>query len=607
MRKLLFLLALIAAFVLLNAEYSEFQKFNAGDPDEYDRFGSEVSISGDYALIASPRGAEFGPNSGAVYVFHYENAEWVQTQKLVASNGATQDFFGGEISIDGDYAVIGCQSHCSYGDDDGAAYIFHNNNGIWEEIAFLSEEGLPDDAWMGCSVDIHGDYAIVGIRQDDEVAYHAGSALIYHNTNGIWERVIKLTASDGEASDLFGQYVAISDDYAIIGAHCNDDNGDNSGSVYVFQNNNGAWDEVDLLLASDGQAGDYFGSRIDIYGNTLLIGALTDDDNGIDSGSAYIFENTNGIWAETQKLIAPDGSSGDVFGCKVSLIENKLLIGARGDASLRGSAYCFIKQNETWQYSEKIETSDGSSSDYFGDALALSENCAMIASWGDDDFGELSGSVYVFSEETLTPEIEVNPDDFILEMNSNEIFTDQFTISNIGSGTVFCIIAVSATDPWLTVEPDYCEIAENDSEIIDVIFDTTDLNVGTYQSQIYVIYERYELEIPVTLTVSEVDINENTVPPVIKFIGNYPNPFNPTTTISFQINNQQNEQVELSIYNLKGQRVKTLPVILSGNEVQSSVIWNGTDDNNQPVSSGVYLYKLQAGEFSQTKKMMLMK
>jgi flagellar hook assembly protein FlgD len=94
---------------------------------------------------------------------------------------------------------------------------------------------------------------------------------------------------------------------------------------------------------------------------------------------------------------------------------------------------------------------------------------------------------------------------------------------------------------------------------------------------------------------------------VTKLIGNYPNPFNPTTTISFQINNQQNEQVELSIYNLKGQRVKTLPVILSGNEVQSSVIWNGTDDNNQPVSSGVYLYKLQAGEFSQTKKMMLMK
>ncbi len=96
-----------------------------------------------------------------------------------------------------------------------------------------------------------------------------------------------------------------------------------------------------------------------------------------------------------------------------------------------------------------------------------------------------------------------------------------------------------------------------------------------------------------------------------KLIGNYPNPFNPTTTITFHISSEQNEQIELNIYNLKGQKVKTFPVILSGvegqGEKQHNVTWNGTDDNNQPVSSGVYLYKLQSGEFSQMKKMILMK
>ena len=99
---------------------------------------------------------------------------------------------------------------------------------------------------------------------------------------------------------------------------------------------------------------------------------------------------------------------------------------------------------------------------------------------------------------------------------------------------------------------------------------------------------------------------DDLIPEVTKLIGNYPNPFNPTTTISFQINNEQNKQAELFIYNLKGQMIKRYEI----NNLKSGlneIVWNGLDKNNQIVPSGVYLYKLQAGEFSQIKKMMLMK
>ncbi len=106
-------------------------------------------------------------------------------------------------------------------------------------------------------------------------------------------------------------------------------------------------------------------------------------------------------------------------------------------------------------------------------------------------------------------------------------------------------------------------------------------------------------------------VGNEVVPASMPTMYNYPNPFNPTTTISFETTNLH-ENTRIEIYNLKGQKVKTIPVILSGvegqRETKYSVIWNGTDQNNQPVSSGIYLYKLNSGNhYTSTKKMILLK
>ena len=88
-------------------------------------------------------------------------------------------------------------------------------------------------------------------------------------------------------------------------------------------------------------------------------------------------------------------------------------------------------------------------------------------------------------------------------------------------------------------------------------------------------------------------------------ISNYPNPFNPTTTISFSI--PEESKIELSIYNIKGQKIKSLlnDQITAG---EHSIVWNGKDDNNKPVSSGVYLYKLNVnGKTEAVKKCLLLK
>jgi hypothetical protein len=102
-----------------------------------------------------------------------------------------------------------------------------------------------------------------------------------------------------------------------------------------------------------------------------------------------------------------------------------------------------------------------------------------------------------------------------------------------------------------------------------------------------------------------VSMQPETIPQPEIYLTNYPNPFNPTTTISFSVP-QTSSFVILSIYNIKGQKVKTLvnEVLPAG---KHSVVWNGRDANGKRVGSGIYFYKLKAGNFTKSRKMLLMK
>ena len=117
--------------------------------------------------------------------------------------------------------------------------------------------------------------------------------------------------SDGTSDDYFGRSVSISSDgsTAIVGARYDDDNGSQSGSAYIYKLVEGIWQET-KLLASDGADGDYFGQSVSISsdGSTAIVGAYGDDDNGTLSGSAYIYKLVGGVLQET-KLLASDGAT----------------------------------------------------------------------------------------------------------------------------------------------------------------------------------------------------------------------------------------------------------------------------------------------------------
>jgi len=184
---------------------------------------------------------------------------------------------------------------------------------IWiEETSLLASDGAALD-YFGYPVSVDGDVAIVGAFGDDDNGTDSGSAYVYRFNGTDWIEEAKLLASDGQDGDRFGFSAVIDGDAAIIGAYRDDDKGMDSGSAYVYLYNGTNWVEETKLLASDGANDDWFGVSVCIDGDTAIVGACRDDDNGIHSGSAYVYHYNGMNWVET-KLLASDGSSFDWFG-----------------------------------------------------------------------------------------------------------------------------------------------------------------------------------------------------------------------------------------------------------------------------------------------------
>jgi len=136
-------------------------------------------------------------------------------------------------------------------------------------------------------------------------------------------------------------------------------------------------------------------------------------------------------------------------------------------------------------------------------------------------------------------------------------------------------------------------------------FDITILANGTHTMGIAAVYDEGESDlVEITFDYDDGTSVENSVIEATSLIGNYPNPFNPTTAISFNLKTTGN--VELSIYNIKGQKVTTLVQanLLAGSHM---VEWNGTDESGNNAASGIYFYSLHTNRYTSTKKMILMK
>jgi FG-GAP repeat protein len=209
----------------------------------------------------------------------------------------------------------------------------------------------------------------------------------------------KLTASDGAAGDFFGTSVAVSGSTIVVGAPFDSIGGNLlQGSAYVFNRQGGNWVEEQKLTVSDGAAGDQFGQSVAVSGSTIVVGAWLDDINGnVDQGSAYVFNRQGRGWVEEQKLTASDGAASDRFGWSVAASGSTFVVAAMADNSLQGSAYVFNRQGGSWLEEQKLTASDGAPGDRFGWSIAISGSTIVVGTAITTIFFE--GSAYVFNRQ----------------------------------------------------------------------------------------------------------------------------------------------------------------------------------------------------------------
>ncbi len=222
-----------------------------------------------------------------------------------------------------------------------------------------------------------------------------------------WPEQAKLLASDGNEGDRFGT-VSIDADYVIVGAVWDDDNGPEAGSAYVFKREyDPNWVQQAKLLASDGNDNDQFGCSVSISGNYAIVGARADEEQGPGAGSAYIFKREGDPnWTQQDKITASDGGDYDVFGSSVGISGDYAIVGALGDDNKwgfdGGSAYIFRRYGETWSQYDKLVASDGNMGDYFGHSVSICGSYAIVGANRDDDKGTNSGSAYIFRRDCET-------------------------------------------------------------------------------------------------------------------------------------------------------------------------------------------------------------
>lgn len=384
----------------------------ASDTSEDDGFGSSVSISGDHIVVGAPSSDDNGYNSGSAYVYSKSDSIWTnatETAKFMASNASGADYFGSSVSISGDHIVVGAYRSSYNGYSSGSAYVFSKSDSIWTnsfETAILTASDAGDDDYFGTSVSISGDNILIGAKLDNDNGHSSGSAYVFNKPDTGWistTESTKLIPMDGAPNEYFGSSVSISGDYIVIGAHYDAIDGIKTGSAYVFHNQNPEWSEiieVAKLTASDGTEGDNFGFSLDISGDNVLIGARFDDDNGINSGSAYVFNKSGMEWesmTESEKISAQPfwGNIGDVFGCSVAIDGNYAVVGSKGYENNIGKVFVLYFNGNDWEFQAELSASNGYTTDSFGISVDISGDNIVVGAPNGSGYG----AAYVFSKQ----------------------------------------------------------------------------------------------------------------------------------------------------------------------------------------------------------------
>jgi len=269
------------------------------------------------------------------------------------------------------------------------------------ETRKLVAEDSATDKLFGYSVALWGSTALIGAGGDTENGSFSGAVYLFDVQAG--QQLLKLVPADGSAEDFFGGSVALSQSHALIGAPSDDDKGSESGSAYVFDASNGQ--QLFKLHPADGVTGDGFGSSAALSTSTAVIGA---SGKANFTGAAYVFDLETG--QQRVKLVSNDGVAFDSFGQSVAVSGNTAIVGAPFQADLAGAAYLFDVSTGVQLF--KLLPPDNAPETFFGWSVAIEGRIAVVGAQGyNGDAGENSGAVFLYDATTGQQIAKLQPQD----------------------------------------------------------------------------------------------------------------------------------------------------------------------------------------------------
>ena len=470
--------------------------FKASNNKAYQYFGESVALAadGNTMVVGSPyedsgatgvggdQANQSAIDAGAAYVYVAVNGEWTQQVYIKASNSGPDDRFGYSVALSGDgntlavgaifedSAATGINGNQGDGaSNSGAVYVFKRDGDVWLHQAYLKASNTRSGASFGISLALSGDgntlaigsenesSAATGINgnQGDAGAGDAGAVYVFTRNGGTWSQQAYVKASNAQAGDLFGHYVALSQDGSTLAASAvyedsgatgingiqSDNSASKAGAVYVYTRANTTWSQQAYVKASNAASADEFGGMLDLSddGDTLAVGASYDNSaaTGVDgdrsdaslggAGAAYVFSRTNKLWSQQAYIKATNTGATDHFGAAVALsgdgkllvtsavLEDSAAVGVDGDGDNNGAVdsgalYVYERNGDSWSPRSYLKAPNPGLDDRHGDSLALSydgstlavgtnlEDSAALGIGGtqSDNSAIWSGAVYVY-------------------------------------------------------------------------------------------------------------------------------------------------------------------------------------------------------------------
>lgn len=323
--------------------------------------------------------------------------------QIQPASAAYSDQWGAAMDTDGKRLILGSRNDDDKGYSSGTASIWvRDADGGWKEEALIMGTSTTYGDQFGAAVAISGDYAAVGAPFDDNKGTNSGALFVFEREAKKWTQKAELLGVHTGSYDQLGTAVTMGGDTVVVGSPFEDWKGSYAGAAFVFKRNTtGVWTETQLLAPAGVSSSDQFGFAMDLVGDRLVISAPFDGIKGVDSGTLYVFERpAGGDFVVKTTLVVPSVLTGRGLGERVVMRGDWILAGAPGEptkGAKAGGAHLFQRSaTGGWAFSASLYDGKAAADDRFGSAVVLTADGAVVGAPNADNGVDVDAGALLF-------------------------------------------------------------------------------------------------------------------------------------------------------------------------------------------------------------------